>query len=265
MKTNTISAIFIDDRSELMLKKGLVAISMVALVMVGFSGCSAMKTAVKKRNLDVQTKMSETIFLEPVSPSKRVVFFDMRNTSDKEMNVKNAIAQAFIAKGYKITDDPAKATYMLQGNILKVSKTDKREAQGLLHSGFGSALTGAALGGTAAYALNSGGRGTAGVALAGAALGFLADSMVEDTFYVMVTDLQIRERPLEGEIVTQTQQADLKQGSSTKVKQDIKGGKVQWKTYRTRIISTAEKVNLEFAEAKPVLEKALVRSMTGVF
>jgi len=248
-----------------MLKKGLIAISLVALVMTGFSGCSAMKTAVKKRNLDVQTKMSETIFLEPVSPSKRIVFFDMRNTSDKELNVKDAIKQAFIAKGYKITEDPAQATYMLQGNILKVSKTDKREAQGLLNSGFGSALTGAALGGSTAYAFNSGNRGAAGVALAGAALGFLADTMIEDTFYVMVTDLQIRERPLEGEVVTQTQQAALKQGSSTSVQQNIQGGKMKWKTYRTRIISTAEKVNLDFEEAKPVLEKALVRSIAGIF
>jgi len=246
-------------------KKGIVAISLIAFIGVGFSGCSAMQTAVKKRNLDVQTKMSETVFLDPVSPDKKIIYFDIRNTSDKEMHVKNAIINELKTKGYKITNDPAKATYMLQGNILKVSKTDKREAQGLMGSAYGSALTGALASGTAAYAMNAGGRGTAGVALGGAALGFLGDALVEDTFYVMVTDLQIRERPLEGEVVTQTQQASLAQGSSTKVHQDIKGAKVKWKTYRTRIISTAEKMNLEFAEAEPVLEKALARSVAGTF
>ena len=248
-----------------MLKKSIVAVSLMALMLVGFSGCSAMKTAVKKRNLDVQTKMSETIFLEPVSPDKKIVYFDMRNTSDKEVNVKDAIASAFIAKGYKITNDPNKATYMLQGNILKVGKSDLREAQAMMGSSFGAALTGAAVGATTSYSLGGGGRTSAAIGLAGAALGFLGDALVEDTVYVMVTDLQIRERPLEGEVVTQTQQASLAQGSSTKVQQDIKGGKVKWKTYRTRIISTANKMNLKFEEARPVLEKALARSIAGVF
>jgi outer membrane lipoprotein SlyB len=237
----------------------------MALILVGFSGCSAMKTAVKKRNLDVQTKMSETVFLEPVSPEEKIVYFDMRNTSDKQMDVKNAIAQEFISKGYKITNDPKKATYMLQGNILKVGKSDLREAKAMMGSSFGAALTGGAIGAATSYSLGGGGRTSMAVGLAGAALGFLGDALVEDTVYVMVTDLQIRERPLEGEVVTQTQQASLAQGSSTKVQQDIKGGKVKWKTYRTRIISTANKMNLKFDEARPVLEKALARSIAGVF
>ena len=248
-----------------MLKKSILAISFMALMLVSFSGCSAMKTAVKKRNLDVQTKMSSTVFLEPVSPDKKIIYFDMRNTSDKQLNVKNTIANEFRAKGYTITNDPAKATYMLQGNILKVGKSDLREAKAMMGSSFGAALTGGAVGATTSYALGGNGRTNAAIGLAGAALGFLGDALVEDTVYVMVTDLQIRERPLAGEVVTQTQQANLAQGTSTKVQQDIKGGKVKWKTYRTRIISTANKMNLKFDEARPVLEKALVRSIAGVF
>ena len=248
-----------------MMKRVVLVVFLTALTMVSFSGCSAMQTAIKKRNLDVQTKMSDTIFLDPVAPSKRIVYFDMRNTSDKEMPVKNAIEQAFIAKGYKITEDPTKATYMLQGNILKVSKIDKREAAGYLNSGYGSALAGAATGAAAGYALTGSGRTGAALGLAGAALGFVGDALVEDTVYVMITDLQIRERPLEGEVITQTQQAKLAQGSSTKVQQHIQGGKVHWKTYRTRIVSTAEKMNLKFDEARPVLQKALIRSISGIF
>jgi len=248
-----------------MLKRSIVVVSLTALVLVGFSGCSAMKTAVKKRNLDVQTKMSSTVFLEPVSPDEKIVYFDMRNTSDKQIDIKNTIANEFRSKGYKITNDPKKATYMLQGNILKVGKSDLREAKNMMGSSFGAALTGGALGAATSYSLGGGGRTSAAVGLAGAALGFLGDALVEDTVYVMVTDLQIRERPLDGEVVTQTQQANLAQGTSTKVQQDIKGGKVKWKTYRTRIVSTANKMNLKFDEARPVLQKALARSIAGVF
>lgn len=232
---------------------------------IGFSGCSAMNTAIKKRDLEVQTKMSETIFLEPVAPEQKIVFFDFRNTSDKEINVKESIASAFTNRGYKITQNPKEATYMLQGNILKVGKSDLRESKSYLGSGFGAGITGAAMGAAAGYAATGSGRTGAALGLAGAALGFVGDALVEDTMYVMVTDLQIRERPLEGEVITQTQNANLAQGSSTTVKQDIKGGKVEWKTYRTRIVSTANKMNLEFAEAKSTLESALAHSVSGIF
>lgn len=242
-----------------MVTVGLIAISF------SFGGCSAMDTAVKKRDLLVETKMSETVFLEPVSPQNRVVYFDIRNTSDKDVNVKESIATAFKSRGYRITEDPKEATYMLQGNILKVAKSDAKEAQSHLGSGFDSALSGAAIGAGTSYAFNGSGRSTAGAALAGAAIGFVGDALVSDVMYIMVTDLQIRERPLEGEVVTQTQKTSLAQGSSTVTKQNIQGGKIEWKTYHTRIVSTANKMNLEFEEAKPALESALAKSISGIF
>ena len=241
--------------------------SAAAVLALGLSlgGCSAMDTAVKKRDLEVQTKMSETIFLEPVAPQKRVIYLDIRNTSDQEMSVKEGIVAAFKNTGYRVTDNPEEANYMLQGNILKVAKSTPSEASSHLGSGFDAGLTGAAVGAGASYALGGSNRSTAGAALAGAAIGFVGDALVSDVMFVMVTDLQIRERPLEGEVVTQTQKASLAQGSSTLTKQDIKGAKMEWKTYRTRIVSTANKMNLEFEEAKPSLESALIKSISGIF
>jgi len=231
----------------------------------GLAGCSAMNTAIKKRNLDVQTKMSSSVFLEPVAPEQKIVYFDMRNTSDKDMEVTKNIESAFIKKGYKITKNPQKATYMLQGNILKVGKSDLREAKKILHSGYGAAVSGALVGAGAGIVAGSNGKETTELALAGAAASFIGDALVTDNVYVMVTDLQIRERPLEGEIVTQTQQANLQQGYATKVEQHTTGGKIKWKTYRTRIVSTAEKMNLDFPEAKSALEHGLVHSISGIF
>ena len=233
----------------------------LGVVAISFGGCSAMNTAISKKDLDVQTKMSETIFLEPVAPEKKIVFVDIKNTSDQEVNIASRVEAAFINRGYRVTKDPKEATYMLQGNILKVGKSDLRESQSYVNSAFGGGVMGAAAG----YAATGSGRTGAALGLAGAVVGIAADAMVKDNLYVMVTDLQIRERPLEGEVVTQTQKAYLDQGSSTTTKQDIQGGKIEWKTYRTRIVSTANQVNLEFEEAKPALEGALVRSMSGIF
>lgn len=237
----------------------------IAVFGLSFSGCTAMDTAIKKRDLQIQTKMSETIFLEPLAPQKRIVYLDIRNTSDQEMHVREGIIAALKNRGYRVTDNPEEANYMLQGNILKVAKSTPNEASSHLGSGFDSALSGAAIGAGASYALGGSGRSTAGAALAGAAIGFVGDALASDVMFVMVTDLQIRERPLAGEVVTQTQKASLAQGSSTVAKQEIKGGKIEWKTYRTRIVSTANKMNLEFEEAKPSLESALVKSISGIF
>lgn len=234
----------------------------LSLISLQFTGCSAAHTAIKKRHLDVQTKMSETIFLEPTETDKRVVFVDVRNTSDKEITVKDEIIASLSAKGYTITNSPQQANYMLQINVLQVGKVDLRGAQSALDGGFGGAVVGA----TAGYAMHPSSNSSVAVGgLVGAALGVVGDALVDDTFYSMITDVQIRERPLKGEVITQTQASSLKQGSSTSVKQDIQGAQTEWKTYRTRVVSTANKVNLDFAEAQPALQEALARSLSGLF
>ncbi|MDD2369156.1 MAG: complement resistance protein TraT, partial [Sulfuricurvum sp.] len=236
--------------------KSLLMAGMLSMVAIQFTGCGAAHTAIKKRNLDVQTKMSETIFLEPTEPDKKVIFVDVRNTSDKDIAVKDIIINGLISRGYTITTSPQKAYFMLQVNVLQVGKTDLRGAQSALEGGFG----GAVLGATAGYAMHNSNSNTAAGGLIGAAVGVVADALVDDTYFSMITDVQIRERPLAGEVITQTQNAKIKQGSSTNVNQDIQGGNVDWKTYRTRVVSTANKVNLDFAEAQPVLQDALGKS-----
>ena len=81
-----------------------------------FMGCHAMHTAVTKGDLEVETKMSETIFLDPVAPKDQVVFVQVRNTSNNPGfdNMASQIKTNIQQKGYRITDDPTKAHYILQ-------------------------------------------------------------------------------------------------------------------------------------------------------
>ncbi|HIP56097.1 MAG TPA: complement resistance protein TraT, partial [Arcobacter sp.] len=46
--------------------------------------------------------------------------------------------------------------------------------------------------------------------------------------------------------------------------QIIRTKNVQWKKYRTRVVSVANQVNLNFKEAQPELVKALVKSISGI-
>lgn len=237
----------------------IMAVIIVSSALV-LSGCSAMGTAIKKRNLDVKTQMSETIWLEP--SNNKTVYLQIKNTSDKDMSGLQAkITSAVTAKGYQVVSNPDSAGYWIQANVLEADKMDLRESQGWLSRGYSGAITGAALGaGITAYNSNSAGA-VLGVGLATGLVGMAADAMVEDVNYTMITDVQISER-------TKTQvQTDnvavLRQGTS--------GGKVQTSSetgnqhkYQTRIVSNANKVNLKFPEAQPVLEEQLAKSISGI-
>ncbi|MGH6883807.1 MAG: complement resistance protein TraT, partial [Hypericibacter sp.] len=58
---------------------------MVGVLLLAFAlaGCAAGATAMAKRHLDVQTRMTDTVFLDPVAPDARTIYVDIRNTSDR--------------------------------------------------------------------------------------------------------------------------------------------------------------------------------------
>ncbi|WP_163333737.1 complement resistance protein TraT [Enterobacter bugandensis] len=235
--------------------KQLAVVGLIASTLA-LSGCGAMSTAVKKRNLDVKTQMSETIWLEP--SSEKTVYLQIRNTSDKDMS---GITNELAAKGYRVSSSPDTAYYWIQANVLKAEKMDLRDAQGFLKTGYEGAAMGAALGaGITAYNSSSVGA-TLGVGLATGLIGMAADAMVEDVNYTMVTDLQISERSKA--TVTTDNIAALKQGTSG-VKLQTSSEQGNRAKYQTRVVSNANKVNLKFEEAKPVLEAQLAKSIAGI-
>lgn len=222
------------------------------------SGCTAMSTAISHRNLEVETKMSNTIFLDPVAPDQRTVYVEVKNTSDKSsFDIDKMVKSDILAKGYKIVNDPNKAHYMLQANILKIEKMPQKEAHALLSGGYG-----AAIGATTAAVMTH----DSGSTLAGGLLGGLtataADAFVKDVNYAVVTDVQVSERT--STEVHESSQSTLQQGSSSVTHQSSKDT-THWKRYRTRVLSNADKANLDFEEAEPALEKGLSSSLAGLF
>lgn len=226
-----------------------------------FLGCGAATTAIEKRNLEVQTKMSDSIFLEPVSPEKQVVYVKVRNTTDKDIIVDEQIRSALIAKGFKIVTNPDEAYFMIQANVLQIGRTDETGKDSALQSGFGGGLLGA---GVSAATGGSGNNIGIGAAI-GAVAGIVANTMVKDIYYTMVTDVEIRQRPAINEKVTQYEDNYSNQGTTATVTQEVTStNNVQWKIYRTRVVSTANQVNLEFEEAQGELQKGLARSLSGL-
>ena len=256
-------------RKDMLCKRNLFFAVAVCLVFI-VNGCAATRTLIEKRKLTVETKMSETIFLEPVSPEKRVVYVDIKNTTDKELSgIEYGIKGRIASSGFRITEDPAEATFILQANVLQVGKTDLEEVNALLGEGFQGVIEGAAIGAVIGGAIGGDvdevNKGTVIGGIAGGVAGFLFDALVTDDLFTMVTDIQIRERAKEGETVYETQDTDASQGSSTRISQTSSVSDVKWKIYRTRVVSVANKANLDFEEAKMHLQAGLVKSIGGIF
>lgn len=235
---------------------------LVLAAVMSLSGCSAVSTAVKKRNLDVKTQLSETIWLDPVGPEQRTVYLQVRNTTDKQFSIEPQLTERLNQKGYTVTTDPSAAHYWIQANVLKLEKMDLRDAHGLFSGGYGSALAG---GGIAALALStqtSRSSSLVGAGLLGAAVGFAADALVEDVNYTMITDVRVVEAT-DAEVTT-TDTAALSNGnSSTKSTKSVTTENKQ--RFQTRVMSNANKVNLEFEEAQPALIDGLATSISGIF
>lgn len=240
-----------------------VIISMLAIAVLILSGCSAVHTAVAKRNLDVQTKMSSSIFLDPVEPEQRTVFVDIRNTSDKpEFDIKQQVVESLRSRGYQVIDSPSRANYWLQANILQVGRSNARDTNKALAAGPG--MAGGAVTGYAIHRATGGSSGgaMAGAVVGGAIVGTVVDALVEDVYYSVITDIQIMER-FNGTVQEQSKHQLLQgdSGSTTSTYQR----QSDMRKYQSRVVSYANQANLNWPEAEPELTQGLVRALAGLF
>ncbi|MDH3663369.1 MAG: complement resistance protein TraT, partial [Alphaproteobacteria bacterium] len=210
------------------------------------AACAATTTAISKRELDVQTRMSDSIFLEPLPPARRNVFIQVKNTSDREdFDIEADVKAAILDRGYQLVDNPERAHYMLQANVLQAGKSSVTAAEDAFSSGFGGALFGAAVGAVGTRAVTKDTGSIIGGGLIGAAVESAAGAFVQDVTYSAITDIQVSERATDGEVVTEAFEQDLGQGTSgTRI---VRANSTSsWKRYRTRVMSVANKVNLDF-------------------
>ena len=247
----------------------LIALLTLLTVTVALAGCGAVHTAVAKRNLDVQTRMSHAVFLDPVSPDKRTVFVQVRNTSDKtNFDIEAPIKAAISGRGYRVVDDPEVAHFKLQAQVLSVSKASATAAEAALSAGYGGPLaglaTGAVVGGVAGGVTTDSAVGTAAGAVVGALATTIANAAVQDVMFVAITDIQLSQKTAEGVTGQRDTQVDSSQGIGGSEQQTF-SEITNEKRFRTRVMSTANKVNLKYEEAAPELTAGLTRVLSGLF
>ena len=152
--------------------------------------------------------------------------------------------------------------------MLNSSKASPTAAEAALASGYGGIWAGSATG----AAVDGVTHGWQGAAVGGVVGGIvdgltepMANAAVKDVTFMRVTDSEITEKAKPGVIVRQDSQQAASQGVGGRRTQ-ISSEVTDVKKYRTRIVSTANKPNFEYAEAAPPLTtQGLIRAVAGLF
>lgn len=240
-------------------------VMLLAAVAVILGGCAAAHTMIAKGELETNTKMTDTIFLEPVGPDKKTIFVQWRNTTDKVEfdDARGEILAKLRNRGYQVVQYPDAAHYILQAYVLAATESSPSAAKEAYQAGYGN-VGGVVTGGAVAYVAGAdSGRGVVGGGLVGGAAALVANALVEDVTFTAVTDLQVSERVDAGSVQRRSRH-QLQQGSSGATTETYES-ESQYKRYQTRIVSVANKANLDWEDAAGPLKQGLVRSVTGMF
>jgi len=240
----------------------------IGVLLAFLAGCAATQVAISKKDLDVQTKTSTAIFVDDVSRDKRTIYVNVRSgVMEFDRNafkrfIKNQFAQS--DTGYTVVDDPETAHFTMSIYVLNLEKASPTAAESALNQGY----TGAVVAGAAAGALVGRNRNPyAGAPIGGllaAGISTIANAAVKDVTYMLVADVQIKEKTRKGVIVRKDTQISAKvsdAGSSTQRVSEVSNRK----EYRTRIVTTANKVNLKLEEAQDLMFKKTAYAMAGFF
>ena len=244
-------------------------ILIVAVITIALGGCSAVHTMVAKRHLDIQTKISTAVFVDPVKRAKRTVYVDIRSgVMEFDRNaLSRAVKDAFVgnANGYTITDDPDDAQYQMNIFVINLERSSPTAAEAALNQGYrgdvgsGAAagiIVGAQRGGTATSAVTGGLIGSIGTTA--------ANAFVQDTTFMLVADVQVKEKAAAGVIVRKDSKISAKvsdAGTSTQTVSEA----TDKKEYRTRIVTTANQANLDLVDAQEQMFKKTAYAMASFF
>ena len=242
-----------------------------------FTGCATTE-------LQTQTKMTQSIFLDPVKKDLRTVFISVKNTSGQDMSgLEQKITSNIQAKGYKIVDDPDTAKYTLMVNVLFANNLKEANA-------VGAGVNGAIIGGLAGASGGNGGNALGGALLIGG-VSAIAGKLTEDEIYRMVTDIVVRDRKNVKVLTTvntnqgqayigQESRAGFANSFAGQIRSNDGAGCVlhdntskhqsqqletDYVEHKTRVFSEAVKMNLKLDEALPILVEKMANQIGGIF
>ncbi len=245
----------------------LIGILLFGSYLAFLTGCAATQTALAHKDLEVQTRTSTAIFIDPVAKNKRTVFMDIRSgVMEFDRNAfKKFMKEQFDQNedGYRLVEDPDAAHFQMKVYVLNLEKTNPTAADKALSGGYVGSLAAGAVTGALINQSNPYTGAAAGGLIAGVAE-TVSGALVHDVTYMLVADIQITEKTRSGVVVRKDTQISVKisdAGSSTQRVSEATGRK----EYTTRIVTTANKVNLKLADAQDLMFQKTAYAMAGFF
>lgn len=242
-----------------------------ALAVILLSSCAATQVALSKKDLEVQTKTSTAIFVDPVARPQRTIYVDVRSgVSDFDRRSFSAFLKEQFASnenGYVLIDDPEKAHFQLQIYVLNLEKSNPDAAHAALERGYiggGDVTAGITAGAVIGSKTGNTFTGAAVGGLLAAGSSVIANSLVHDVTYLLVCDISIKEKVANGVFVRKDTQVTTKASDAGSSQQRVSGISDK-KEYRTRIVTTANKANLKLIEAQDMMFKKAAYAMSGSF
>lgn len=242
--------------------------ALLTIFVLALGGCAATETALSHKDLDVQAKTSTAIFVDPVPQPKRTIFLDIKSgvAEFDRRKFKEFVREQFTTNdnGYKIIDDPDAAQFQMTAYVLNLEKASETAAQEALGKGYvgASTVAGATIGGMSNT--KHPGTGIVSGGLLGGATEFVSGALVKDVTYMLVCDVKITEKAKAGVIVRKDTKVDTKVSDAGTSEQTVSEASNR-KEYTTRIVTTANQVNLKIEEAQDQMFKKTASSLSGFF
>ena len=241
---------------------------LVLTCVVVLSGCAAAQVALGKKDLVVNTKMSEAIFVREVPKSQRSIYVKVRSAvADFPKREFRDIVKAAVSdpeEGYTITDNPDTATYHLNIFVTNMEQASLTAAQSALGQGY-SRRGGIAAGAAAGRVMGSGSsKNMVAGALVGGIGSTIANALVKDVTFMLVTDIRITHKLRDGVYGRKDTQASMRQGSGGTSKQTV-SQVTDALEQTTRVVTTANKANLKLDEARAEMFRKHSYAISGFF
>ncbi len=212
--------------------------SVILLGIMTLAGCAATRLMIRYGDLNTQTEMSESVFLELRSDLPQTVYISEASTAGRELTIRPTLDRHLTESGYTLVDGTDEATYIIQINHLRLVESELTGGQTLgdaidaaLVAGAGAALATDILGASGA---------AAEVGLAVGVVGFVMDASTKHIAHMLTTDVLVTESVPAG------------------------GAERELRHHETQIVSGASKVNLKLEEALPAMISGLSRSLAGL-
>ena len=167
-------------------------------------------------------------------------------------------------EGYKIVDDPEKATYQLSVIVKNLEQASPTAAKAALNNGYGGEIMGGAVVGALVSSDSDRGRGAATGGLLAGAGSFIANQMVKDVTFMLVTDIQITHKFRKGTYGRKDSKVSLKAGSTGTSSQRV-SEVTNALEQTTRVVTTANQANLKLMEAQPEMFRKHSYAISGFF